>query len=419
MKPNFVLTSWTFQMKLKMKKSFFIVIIFALATLNLTAQNQVGTDEISGAKNPITVAVPFLTFAPDSRGSSMGDVGVATSPTINAIHWNNAKLAMMDKNMGVSFSYSPWLRNITGDMSLNYLSFFKSIDEAQAFGFSLRYFDLGEVQLTDTGGKKLNVDNPNEVAIDGTYSRKLSDNMSIGATFRFIWSNLVSQTTSPDAQAGTSLAVDIGWYYRKPIILSGKESELSFGAHISNVGQKITYSSDDQKRFIPGNLRLGSAYKIALDMNNSLTLALDLNKLLVPTPPIYEIDSISQNIKIDPITNKKIIKKGKDPNRSFLSGTFGSFTDAPGGFSEELKEFTLSTGAEYWYRDIFAARLGFFGEHAQKGGRKYMTVGAGFRYQVFGFDFSYLVPLGQNHPLADTIRLSILLDFNRKKGTDL
>ena len=358
-------------------------------------------------RNPITVAVPFISFAPDSRATAMGDVGVATSPDVNSIHWNNAKLAFVENDLGFSFSYSPWLGNIVNDMSLNYLSFYKKIDQTQTFGASFRYFDLGEIQKYDGNAIFEGVENPNELAFDATYSRKLSDRMGVGVSLRFIWSNLAGDLQgAPDAKAGTSVAVDLGWYYTKPFLLSGKNSELSFGAHISNIGQKITYSAESNENFIPANLRLGSAFKTSLDPYNTITLAFDINKLMVPTPPIYETNEEGESV----------IDKGKDPDRSLLSGTFGSFSDAPNGFQEELQELTYSIGAEYWYRDIFAARAGYFYEHENKGNRKYLTVGAGFRYQVFGFDFSYLIPSdGQNHPLADTLRISLL--FGLDQGT--
>lgn len=346
-----------------------------------------------GERNPITVAVPFIGFAPDSRASAMGDVGVATSPDANSAHWNNAKLAFIENDLGFAFSYSPWLGKIVDDMSLNYLSFYKKINQTQAFGASLRYFDLGEIQKYDEQAFFQGVENPNELAVDATYSRKLSDRMGLGLTMRFIWSNIAGDLTgAPDAKAGTSVAVDLGWYYTQPLLLSGRNSEISFGAHISNIGQKITYSSANNENFIPANLRLGTAFKTDLDAYNTITLALDLNKLLVPTP-----DTIANN------------------NPSLLSGTFGSFGDAPRGFEEELEEITYSVGLEYWYRKLFAVRAGYFHEHENKGDRKYFTLGTGFRYQIFGFDFSYLIPMEQNHPLADTLRISLLFNLDQKQ----
>ncbi len=379
-----------------LQKIFFTISLIFLAFDGYMQNSPGAVLTGQGDRNPITVAVPFVSFAPDSRASAMGDVGVATSPDVNSIHWNNAKLAFIENDLGFSFSYSPWLGKIVDDMSLNYLSFYKKINQTQAFGASLRYFDLGEIQKYDEQAFFQGVENPNELAVDATYSRKLSDRMGVGLTMRFIWSNIAGDLTgAPDAKAGTSVAVDLGWYYTQPVILSGRNSEISFGAHISNIGQKITYSSANNENFIPANLRLGTAFKTDLDAYNTLTFALDLNKLLVPTP-----DSIANN------------------NPSLLSGTFGSFGDAPRGFGEELEEITVSFGLEYWYRDLFAVRAGYFYEHENKGDRKYFTLGTGFRYQIFGFDFSYLIPMEQNHPLADTLRLSLLfnLDQNQDEG---
>lgn len=395
-------------------RSFIKIAILLIPGFVVAQGSQVRIDELGGQSNPITVAVPFAGFAPDSRGSAMGDVGVATTPDAYSVHWNNAKLAFIDHDMGFSFSYSPWLGNIVDDMSLNYLTFYKKINRDQTFGASLRYFDLGEIQLTDPNGDALGIENPREAAIDATYSRKLSQNLSLGGTVRFIWSNLSGNITgAPDVRPGTSLAVDVGLYYTQPLALPGIESDLALGAHISNVGQKITYTSESNEDFIPANLRLGSAWTGKLDPYNSISLALDFNKLLVPTPPEYEVDEFGQPV-LDLNGNRRIIS-GEDPNRPLLSGTFGSFTDAPGGFNEEIKEISLSVGAEYQYRDLFFARAGYFWEHADKGDRKYFTTGLGFRYQVFGLDFSYLIPQEQNHPLGDTLRLSFIFSFNKEE----
>ncbi len=396
------------------KKNFtFLAVLIALNSFGQSGFIS-GQDSL---RNPITVAVPFLSFAPDSRASGMGDAGVATSPDANSAHWNNAKLAFMQDNVGFAVSRSPWLGNIVDDMSLSYLSGFVKIDQVQAIGASFRYFDLGEIALYDEFANPNGIENPSELSIDGTYSRKLSEFMGLGFTLRFIWSNLAGNITgAPDAKAGTSVAVDLGWYYRRPIVFSGRNAELSFGAHISNIGQKITYSSASNENFIPANFRIGSAFKTDLDPYNSFTFAFDINKLLVPTPPIYQVDD-NGNIVIDTNGNRSIVQ-GRDPDRTLLSGTFGSFGDAPRGFSEEIEELTYSVGVEYWYKDLFAARAGYFSEHENKGDRKYFTVGAGIRYQVFGFDFSYLIPTGQNHPLADTLRWTLLFNFDYDNEED-
>ena len=394
---------------MKFYSKIVLSLFFLFIGIYCSAQVQpIGLGGVNLDRRPITTAVPFLGFAPDSRASAMGDVGVATSPDANSVHWNNAKLAFIDTDMGFSFSYAPWLGNIVDDMSLNYLTFYKRLDPTQTIGFSMRYFDLGEIALRDDNANSLGIENPNELAIDGTYSRKLSENMGIGGSLRFVWSNIASNLQgAPDASAGTSVAVDIGWYYTKPISISGRESELSFGAHISNIGQKLTYTTENAENFIPANLRLGTALNTSIDEFNSFTLAFDVNKLMVPTPPITETNE----------SGEEVIVSGRNPDRPLLSGTFGSFADAPDGFREEMQELMYSVGLEYWYRDIFAARTGYFYEHENKGDRQYLTLGVGFRYQIFGFDFSYLIPSdGQNNPLADTLRISLLFNLDKTRN---
>lgn len=384
-----------------------------LLPVTLLAQNSAIISGQDSARNPITVAVPFVSFAPDSRAAAMGDAGVASSPDEYSVQWNNGKLAFIEDDLGFSFSYSPWLGNIVDDMSLNYLTFHTKIDRIQTIGVSLRYFDLGEIQLTSADGSPIGLENPREAAFDATYSRKLSENIGVGLTARYIWSNLSGNITgAPDARAGTSVAVDLGFYYTKELIFNGMNSELSFGAHLSNFGRKITYSTDANEDFIPTNLRIGTAFKTNLDPYNSIALMVDLNKLMVPTPPFYELDENGEFV--NDANGDPVIAKGKDPNRPIFSGSFGSFTDAPNGFSEEMQEIMISTGVEYRYREVFAVRAGYFYEHQNKGNRKYFTAGLGFKYQVFGIDFSYLVPQENNHPLGDTLRLSFVFSFDTK-----
>ncbi len=391
---------------------FLLAVIFSIFCYTSFAQTSAIISGQDTTRRPITTAVPFLTFSPDSRASGMGEAGVATSPDANSVHWNNAKLAFIEDDIGFSVSYIPWLGNIVDDMSVSYLSGFKKIDRVQTVGVSLRYFDLGEIQLTNDQGFPIGLENPRELAVDGTYSRKLTENMGIGVTGRYIWSNLSgSITNGSDGKPGNSVAVDLGFYYNKDLMLSGKNSNLAFGASISNIGAKLTYSNESNEDFLPINLRFGSAFTTSLDPYNSLTFALDFNKLLVPTPPVYEVDE-NGNFVIDPNTGQNRILRGDDPNRALLSGMFGSFGDAPDGFSEEMQEIMIAFGTEYWYRDVFAARAGYFYENANKGARQFITVGLGFRYQVFGLDFSYLVPTEQNHPLAETLRFTLLFNFN-------
>ena len=395
------------------KKIFFI---FLLGLFAAHAKAQV-SPVISGQddnRRVITTAVPFLNFAPDSRHSGMGDVGVATSPDGNSAHWNAAKLAFIETDIGFSLSYSPWLGKLVPDMSLNYLTGYKRIDEVSAFGVDLRYFNMGSIHLTDIYGDDLGEFTPRDIAIGATYSRKLSDNLALGISARFIHSNLsgnLGSSNGNESRPGVSVGTDVGLYYTREVLMGGNEADWSWGANISNIGPKITYNSPDDQDYIPTNLRLGTALRLPLDEYNSLTFALDLNKLLVPTTPIYQRDD-NGNLVVDGNGNLVIAPNGgKDPNRPLISGIFGSFSDAPGGFKEEMQELMVSFGVEYSYDDKFALRTGYFYENPNKGGRKYFTLGVGFNYRRLGFDFSYLVPQQQNHPLAETLRFSLAYDI--------
>jgi len=398
-------------------RSLRLFILFTIFFMKYTVIFSQGSSSIlSGqdtSRRPIITAVPFLLISPDSRSSAMGETGVATSPDANSVHWNNAKLSFIEGDYGFGVSYVPWLGNIVNDMSVSYLSGFYKFDKIQTFGINLKYFDLGEIQLTDNQGTSLGIENPKELSTALTYSRKLTGNIGIAGTFRYIWSNLSGSISGySDAKSGTSFSVDMGFYYNKEISINGKESTLSFGSHISNIGGKITYGSVSNLDFIPINLRLGSSLKTSLDEYNSITFAFDFNKLLVPSPPIYKVDDKGDYV-IDPVTKKPKILKGKDPNRSVLSGIFSSFSDAPNGFREELNEITLSAGLEYLYRDLLALRMGYFHENNDKGARKFLTIGAGLLYNNFSIDFSYISTLEQDHPLAETMRFSLAFLFNK------
>lgn len=346
----------------------------------------------------ITTAVPILTVAPDARSAAMGDAGVAISPDANASHWNPAKLGFVQNDISVSASYSPWLRNIVNDMSLSYLSGYKKLNENSAFSASLLYFNLGSIQLTDNAGNPLQDFRPKEYTIDVAYGQKLSENLSLGLGARFIHSNLSSgisvgaSGSSTTAKAGNSVAADLGIYYTKDLIMGGKNYNLAFGGNLSNLGAKIGYTTPEEKDFIPTNLRLGTAFTMELDPYNKLTFTIDGNKLLVPSP------------QLDTTANRLARQKG------VLNAVVSSFSDAPDGFSEEISEINLSTGLEYWYDNLFAARVGYFYEDPNKGNRQYFSMGLGLRYQKFGIDAAYLIPNDQNNPLAQTIRFS--LHFN-------
>lgn len=393
-------------------------IIFVLSIGSYSVFGQTSPPNIVGQNDNnrvITTAVPFLSITPDARAGAMGETGVATSADANSVHWNPAKLVFIEHNIGFSMSYSPWLSKIINDMSLSYLSGYYKLSQEQAIAVSLRYFDLGEIFFTNDQNIQQGRFNPKELAIDATYSRKLTNELALGVTARFVHSNLTGNFTSStiEAKPGNTAAVDLSVYYIKEF----QNSNLSFGGNISNIGAKLSYSNEANKDFIPINLRLGTAYTTYLDPYNSLTFALDFNKLLVPTPPIYARDD-NGAIKVDPVTNQPVIERGKDPNRPLLSGMFGSFTDAPNGFSEEMQEIMIAFGTEYWYNNTFAARVGYFYENSNKGNRKYITMGIGFRYNVFGIDFAYLVPHEQNHPLAETLRFTLLFNFQPVTAID-
>lgn len=381
------------------------------------SQAQTGAGIVAGqdtSRRVITTAVPFLLISPDSRASGMGDTGAATSPDGYATHWNPAKLSFVNKDAGFTFSYTPWLRNIVSDMSISYLTGYKRISRTQVLGIALRYFDLGDIQLRNELGGETGQFNPREFEISGTYSQVLSEALSIGANAKFIHSNLSGNlaVSNSDTKPGTAVAIDFGMYWQKDIVFAGNDSHLALAAVISNIGNKITYNSSDNKDFLPANLRLGSAFTINMDPYNTITFAFDLNKLMVPTPPIYKIDSVTGSPIIGP-DGKPEIDRGKDPQRPYLSATFGSFADAPDKPKEEFQEFILNFGVEYWYRKVFAARLGYFYENPNKGDRKYFSFGLGFRYQKFGIDAAYLVPQTRNHPLAETLRFSFSFDFEK------
>jgi len=344
----------------------------------------------------ITTAVPFLTITPDARAAGMGDAGVATSADVNSAYWNAGKLAFIDNGLGygISGSYTPWLGKIINDMYVFYLSGFYKIRDEETIAASMKYFDLGEIQFKGVNNEDLGRFNPREFAFDITYSRKLTEELAIGGALRYIHSNLTGALTTGniDARPGNSVAVDLGIYYTKPFI--SRNSTLSFGGAITNLGAKISYSDANNRDFIPTNLRVGSAYTMELGPKNNLTFALDFNKLLVPSPP-------------------------RDNSIPLLNGIFGSFSDAQGGFKEEIREIMTSMGAEYWYDNTFAGRLGYFYESTDKGNRQYLTAGVGFRYQKFGIDIAYLVPTNQReNALAETIRFTLMMNFESKARKD-
>jgi hypothetical protein len=381
--------------------------IFALAMVcseKLQAQAvQNGTQTNGSLSNNIITAVPFLLITPDARTGSMGEAGVAVQPDVNTSSLNPSKLAFLDRPYGFSASYSPWLKNLVPDINLAYLSGFYKINDESTLGSSLRYFSLGQIQLTDNNQQDLGIYSPNEFAFDATYARRFGDTFSLGTSLRFIYSDLSSGQISSGQQtkAGKAFAVDVSGYYRNQTILFGKDAIVSFGANIANIGTKMSYINGGPKYFLPTNMKLGTATTFVIDDYSQFTFALDFNKLLVPTQPIRDSNGA--------------ILSGNDPDRSVPAGIFGSFSDAPGGFSEEIKEVSIAAGAEYWYNQQFALRAGYFYESPLKGDRRYLTVGAGLKYNIFNIDFAYLLADPQKSPLANTLRFSLLFNFGDTK----
>lgn len=354
--------------------------------------------------NTVVSAVPFLRIISDARSGAMGDAGIAVSADPNAMHFNASKLVFSDQSLGLAATYTPWLRSIgLNDVYLAYLTGFKKINDLQTVGFGLRYFSLGSIQFTDPNGTPLNTGRPNEFELSGAYARKLSEKLSAAVTGKFIYSNLAAGNivNGEVIEPGIAGAADFSMTYKTPIKVSKGESDLTIGLAITNIGSKITYTNSLFRDFLPANFGLGGAWTINFDTHNSLTFTTDINKMLVPTP--------CQGLDCDQDRDGRADYKDVSP----VSAIFSSWTDAPEGLSEEIKEFTYSVGTEYWYDKQFAVRAGYFSEHRQKGNRKFFTVGLGLKYNLFGLNFSYLVPTtSRRNPLDNTLRFSMLFNFN-------
>jgi hypothetical protein len=366
-------------------KKVFMALIGALS-LSVCASAQV--------YNPIVTAVPSLSIAPDARGGGMGDIGAATDPDVNSQYWNPAKYVFMQSDAGLSFSYTPWLRKLVTDINLAYLSGYWKFDQRQAISASLRYFSLGDITLMDQLGEPAGSAHPNELAVDAAYSRMLSEKLSASATLRFIYSDLnngINLAGGTEMYPGAAVAADIAAYYRTPVSVQNTDGTLGLGINISNIGSKISYDQNQTSNFIPTNLRIGGSFDYPLDAYNKLSISADLNKLLVPTQNNM---TAAQYSAISP-----------------LSGIFRSFTDAPGGFSEELSEIMWSIGAEYAYNNQFFVRGGYYNESQYKGNRKYFTAGAGFKLNVFTLDAAYVISTSQSNPLDQTLRFSLSFDL--------
>lgn len=378
-----------------------VFVLITASSLSLFAQGLSDTQTSGSRYNSIRTAVPFLMITPDARVGAMGEAGVAISPDANSMSNNPAKIAFLEQKTGFSIAYSPWLRNIASDINLGYLSGYYKLDDNSTLGTSLRYFSLGKIQLTDANQQDLGTFSPSEFAVDATYARRFGESFSLGTSVRYIYSNLSAGqfTVGQQAKAGKSLAVDISAFVKKPTYLFGYDAILSAGAYISNIGTKMNYTDGGDDYFLPTNLKIGGASTFIIDDANEITLALDFNKLMVPTQPIYNTDGT--------------IQSGKDPNRSVPSGIFGSFSDAPGGFSEEIKEINIASGLEYLYNKKFALRAGYFYENGQKGNRRYFTAGTGIKYESLNLDFSYLLANPKTSPLANTLRFTLLFNFGQ------
>ena len=364
-----------------------------------------------GYLNTITTAVPFLIISPDARAGGMGDVGVASSPDAMSLHWNPAKYAFVEDDFGASVSYTPWLKSLIPDINLSYLSLYSKRSNNEVLAFSLRYFTLGEINFTDSNGNPIGSFNPNEFSFSTAYALKLSNNFSSAVSLRYIYSNLTGgqEVGTLPTKAGNSVAGDISSYYVKDIRLGGNDFTWSNGINISNIGVKIAYTETIDRDFLPTNLRIGTSLSTDIDDFNSISFEVDINKLLVPTPPLYDADGN--------------LISGKDPDVSVIEGLFQSFSDAPYG-DREVRELIYALGTEYWYDEQFALRLGYFYEHPTKGDRQFVSLGAGLRYNVFGLDFSYLIPIQDRedanivNPLSNTLRFALTFDFGAIESDD-
>ena len=414
-----------------MKVKKFLVAALMLVAASSYGQNIVGQD-YKVSPNVITTAVPFVSISPDARGGSMGDCGVATDPDVYSMHYNPAKYVYLQDKFSAGLGYSPWLRNLVSDMNLAYLALAYKINDRSSVAGTLRYFSCGEINYRGSNNEDLGTFSPNEWALDATYSRMLGDYLSGAVAGRFIYSNL-TQNQNDYGRPGVSVAADVAVYYKRPVEwFSSMDADILWGAAITNIGSKVSYNgSSDRRDFIPTTLRAGAGLKLELDEYNTLAFTAEATKLLVPSPPVISRDSMGNPMLNDDGTFQ--IAYGKDNNVSVVQGMIQSFYDAPGWgyntetgelvnygkFNEELAEINLGVGVEYWYNNIFAVRVGYFNETALKGNRKYVTLGAALKYNVFGLDVSYLVPVNTvagSNPLENTLRFNLTYSMGGKKG---
>ncbi len=395
-------------------KRIFAAVVLLIFSKEPQAQNSISSAQLLGQLNTITTAVPFLRIAPDARAAGMGETGVATAPDVYSMHWNVAKLAFAEKEIGVGLSYTPWLRALVPNLDLGYLSAYLKPDSLSAVSVSARYFSMGSITLTSFSGV-IGQFRPYEYAVDLGYTRRIAKRWSMGVAFRYINSNLTHGISINNKRTftGRSFAGDLGAYYydRDRIKISGRPCVMMIGLALTNVGNKITYMDSTEGDFIPINLRVGQGLHINFG-EQSLSFHYELNKLLVPSPPVYALDS-NGNRFVNPNTGQYVILAGKNPNVPVPQGMLQSFSDAPTGLKEELREITFSAGVEYLYLNCFAARAGYFYEARTKGNRQFITVGTGVKFKFISLDMAYLIPTnGQRSPLQNTLRFSVQFYFN-------
>lgn len=394
-----------------MNKFFTLLIAaFIVSSATLNAQDE---------PNTITTAVPFLIIAGDAKAAGMGEQGVATAPDAYAAQWNPAKMAFIESQHSVGFNYTPYLGNLVNDIGLLQLSYVNRLDEKSAFGASLRYFSLGTINTrTDASGPGLDIQ-PNEFAVDVTYALKLDDQFSMAVSGRFLQSNLRIPNALDqfaDASPASSFGVDIGAYYQsEENVYNTFDGRWRAGLSVSNIGPKVKYDDAGEENFIPTNLKFGGGFDFILDSYNTVFVGLEFNKLLVPTPPLRGRNVDTNGDGEITTEDDVVIISGQDDDVNFFSGIFQSFGDAPGGFSEELREFTWSLAAEYNYNDVFALRAGYFNESELKGARKFATLGAGFEFNSINLDLSYLFSTGSvRSPLENTLRFGLTFNFGEE-----
>lgn len=402
-------------------KKYISFLVLAIAFGQLNAQTVVIPN--NSDTRVITTGTAFLLIASDARAAGLGDQGVATSPDAYSQQWNLSKYAFSKEKQGISISYTPYLTELVNDIFLGNVGYYNKINERSAVSASFRYFSLGEIQFTDESGNDTTLEKPNEFTLDLGYSLLLSDNISMGVALRYLRSDLQlgkTQQLSGATGAGpaSTFAVDIGAYYQsEEKAFESFNGKWRLGAAIQNLGPKIKYDDAGQDNFLPTTLRLGGGFDFILDEANTVAVTLETTKLLVPTPPVYgtEFTDTNGNGQFDTgevVTNTNVIIEGNDPDVNFASAVFSSFGDAPGGFSEEIEEFTYSIGAEYKYQDSFGFRLGYFNEAETKGARKFFTLGAGFKYNIIDIDISYLISASKvPSPLENTLRFSLAFNF--------